>query len=213
MSTAEPTFKRLKSEEEKADVAFNALEKTLRELDEKREFVIKRSRDVQKSAKQAIYALQRLNVARANELIDSCEVILGNELLPAVQADPELRYGSVASCAEEYAEAVIFRAYLVNSASPFPMLKEEFKLALSADEYLGGLFDATGEIQRHAVVCATKRDVATVERAREYVDYVMGRAQQFDLRNGNLRKKSDTIKVCPCTSSHYLYLSLAQRCF
>ena len=159
-------------EEALIESAFVNLEKLLKELDEKREAVIKRSRDVQKAAKQAIYALQRQDMKRADDLLVTCETILSKELLPAVEKDPELRYGSVSNCCEEYAEGVIFRHYLAHDYLWLPMTMDQFTLKLTPDEYLGGLFDATGEIQRHAVVQATKRDVRTVERARAYVDFV-----------------------------------------
>ncbi len=35
------------------------------------------------------------------------------------------------------------------------------------EEYLGGVSDLTGEMQRHAVIKATARDVAAVRRCRE----------------------------------------------
>lgn len=60
--------------------------------------------------------------------------------------------------------------------------------------YLGGLLDFAGELNRHAVMCATRRDVAAVLRARDVVDALMGAFLQLDLRNGALRKKYDSLK-------------------
>lgn len=39
-------------------------------------------------------------------------------------------------------------------------------------EYLGGLMDAIGELNRYAVLRATARDLAAVQHARETVDQV-----------------------------------------
>jgi predicted translin family RNA/ssDNA-binding protein len=48
-----------------------------------------------------------------------------------------------------------------------------------ACRYLGGVLDFTGELNRHAVACATRRDVAAVSRCREIVDSLMGQFLQF----------------------------------
>jgi predicted translin family RNA/ssDNA-binding protein len=41
--------------------------------------------------------------------------------------------------------------------------------------YLGGVLDFTGELNRWAILKATLRDKAAVERARDVVDAIMGR--------------------------------------
>jgi predicted translin family RNA/ssDNA-binding protein len=175
-----------------ADSQFTDLEKQLKQFDEKRETVIKRSRDIQKAAKQAIYALQRGDISKANELLKVCEG--QNDLFELVKGEPDLRYGSFAASLEEYAEAVIFKEYVANKTSATPLGMRSIPLELTAEEYLGGLMDCCGEVQRYAVFSATRGNVLEVERAREYVDYVMGRVMNFEFRNGSLRKKSDTIK-------------------
>lgn len=47
---------------------------------------------------------------------------------------------------------------------------------------------------RYAVVKATARDVAEVERCRSMVEAISGELIQFDFRNGPLRKKYDSVK-------------------
>lgn len=47
---------------------------------------------------------------------------------------------------------------------------------------------------RYAVVKATARDVAEVERCRTMVEAISGELIQFDFRNGPLRKKYDSVK-------------------
>jgi hypothetical protein len=58
------------------------------------------------------------------------------------------------------------------------------------DEYLGGLLDFMGELNRYAVLRATARDVPSVTRCRDLVDAVFGAFLRFRLRNGVLRKSS-----------------------
>lgn len=66
----------------------------------------------------------------------------------------------------------------------------------AAARYLGGVLDFTGELNRHAVACATRRDVAAVSRCREIVDALMGQFLQFGEQRGlqkqRINKQSET---------------------
>ena len=82
---------------------FDRIDEEMRAYDEKREVEIKRSRDIQKLSKQAIFSMhrgaheeaaQRLAAAKAGAL----------ELVPIIQANPMLRPGSYSAAVEEYAE-------------------------------------------------------------------------------------------------------------
>ena len=146
--------------------------------------MIKKSRDVQKAAKQAIYALQRGELSKAKGLLEACERMLRSELLPLAGNEPELREGSLSACIEEYAEAKIFDAFVRNPAAAIPVGLSAFPsdIVLKPDEYLGGVMDCTGEVQRFAIVMATRGDLTVAEFARDFVDFVMGRVMRFDLR-------------------------------
>jgi predicted translin family RNA/ssDNA-binding protein len=67
--------------------------------DEKRETVIKRSRDVQKLSKQAIFSLHRGNDKEADERIRSAKKT-AEELLPLIAECPTLRPGSFANAGQ-----------------------------------------------------------------------------------------------------------------
>jgi predicted translin family RNA/ssDNA-binding protein len=157
--------------------------------DAQRDAIIKRSRDMQKAAKTAVYCLQRGDLAAASRELLVVEKIVA-ELQPTLAGEPTLRYGSYAAAMEEYAEAAIFRHYL-QAGCLLP--SRELPLCVR-DEYLGGLLDFTGELNRYAVLRATARDVASVTRCRDLVDAVFGAFLRFDLRNGALRKKFDALK-------------------
>ncbi|WIA29404.1 hypothetical protein OEZ86_011908 [Tetradesmus obliquus] len=186
---------------------WQSLQGYLQTYDEQRESVIKRSRDAQKLAKQAIYSLHWGDYSRAEEQLASVEKV-ARELLPIIEKEPTLRYGSYAAVMEEYAEAAIFKVFLTEGR----MLKaSELRELVQVEEYLGGVLDFTGELNRHAVACATRRDVAAVSRCREIVDALMGQFLQFDLRNGALRKKFDSLKYTLKKLESMLYeLSLAE---
>lgn len=157
--------------------------------DATRDTIIRRCRDMQKSAKTAIYCLHRNDAAGAARDLAAVEAVAA-ELAPLLAGEPTLRYGSFSAAMEEYAEAAIFRHYLQTGR----LLASTALPLCNRDEYLGGLLDFTGELNRFAVLRATARDVPAVTRCRELVDAIFGAMLRFDLRNGNLRKKYDALK-------------------
>jgi predicted translin family RNA/ssDNA-binding protein len=218
--------------------AFDALANRLKQNDEQREAVIKRSRDVQKAAKQTIFALHRGDAARASALLRDAALAV-RSLQPIVAADATLRHGgSFTSALEELCEAYVFKGYLETGRVPPPQAlqralaseageqegREDREAAAAAaaaagssgleltpDEYLGGVLDFAGELNRHAISKATARDSAAVRRARDCVEALLGRFLALDLRNGNLRKKYDGLKYVLRNLEATLYdLTLAE---
>lgn len=116
----EPDPKRMKvDQEENNEPAEGSISHLLDELeeirkrmvhrDDLREQLIKKCRDGQKAAKQAIYALHRGDPKRSLQLLKQCEECITKDLLPIVKEEPGLRSGAFSNCLEEYAEATISR--------------------------------------------------------------------------------------------------------
>ena len=166
------------------ETEFQALRRSIVEEDDAREQLIKRSRDVLKASKQAIYALQRSDHAKADALIAEGKA-KALELLEALKAHPHLRFGALSSALEEWAEAAVFAVFL-REGRIASMAELEI---LSRDEYLGGVMDFCGEINRYAVLAATRRDAKTVQSAREVVDALLAQLMLIEFRNGALRRK------------------------
>lgn len=102
---------------------------------------------------------------------------------------------------------MILRVYLSEGRVP---ARSEVKLA-DTEEYLGGVLDFTGELNRIAVARATVRDKAAVQRARDATESLQGQFLRFDLRNGALRKKYDALKYTLKKLENTLYeLSLTE---
>ncbi|GAB4820549.1 hypothetical protein N2152v2_007595 [Parachlorella kessleri] len=185
---------------------FDSLYEELKAYDEQRELVIKRSRDIGKLSKQAIFSLHRGALDEAASRLEGAQKA-ASELLPIIRSNPTLRQGSFSAAIEEYAEACAFREYL---ASGRLLSSREIDLA-ETEEYLGGVLDFTGELNRYAVARATVRDKEAVQRCRDLVEAIMGQFLRFDLRNGSLRKKFDSIKYTLKKMEQLLYeLSLAE---
>ena len=143
--------------------------------DQQREVLIKTCRDGQKAAKQAIFAMHRGDVKRASKLLDECETCVNNHLLPILDEEPTLRYGSFSGLLEEYVEGLLFYTWLQGdegsgehgSASGRILLPDQIPLKISTEDYLGGLCDLTGEIGRYAVARGTVRDKESVKLCLE----------------------------------------------
>lgn len=200
----EPTKKKLKGES--TSIALN-VKKELDDLrlrmehrDELREKLIKRCRDGQKAAKQAIFALHRGDYKRSQSLISDCEKCIKNDLLSIVEEEPALRHGSFTGVVEEYVEAKLFFTWLLGddnnkTRSKGTMLKlEDFEIVLQPEEYLGGLCDLTGEIGRYAVKCGTDRNFEEVKHCLEANASISFAIQSMARYPSSIGKKMDQLK-------------------
>ena len=106
------------------------------EEDERREQLIKRSREVLKLSKNSIYALHRMEFARAKEQIAQAKEIAKRDLLPIAELYPTLRFGALSGALEEFAEACCFAGFLANGRVPSLVDLE----IVNTEEYLGGIY-------------------------------------------------------------------------
>ena len=173
--------------------------------DELREKLIKRCRDGQKAAKQAIYALHRDDIKKASQLISDCEKNILEQLMPIVEEEPTLRYGSYSNVLEEYAEAKLYFAWLLGKSDECNdrsnpvgvlLLPEDFNLIpLQVEDYIGGLCDLTGEIGRYAVKKGTLRDAETVRFCLETDMSIIYALESLSrLPGGNIGKKMEPLR-------------------
>ena len=147
---------------------FERIRGEMQRYDEQREKIIKTSRDVQKLSKHAIFALHRRDESKADDQLNKAMEI-AKELHPLIANEPNLRYGSYSNAMEEYAEARLFQGWL-REGRLLPISQIE---GTSNEEYLGGVLDFCGELNRLSVARATARDVDAVRRSRDLVEDVM----------------------------------------
>jgi len=189
-SGLEPEAKRQRRDEEETSMMSAAgmldadewqeLRKAYKEYDQKRELVIKECRDVQKGAKQAIYAAHRGDTTRAEKLIKAGGEGVSRIFESYIKDSPSLRFGSFNGALEELAEAQMFLYWLkhvkenqnddehttpdASAASLLPTREQMCSGLLDHMDYLGALSDFTGEVGRVAVEAATRRDVKMVKK-------------------------------------------------
>ncbi|MBT4824720.1 hypothetical protein HON88_05970 [Candidatus Woesearchaeota archaeon] len=158
-------------------------------FDKQRESIILLSRIILKASKSAIYSTHRTEFQKAKKQISEAEINI-TKAEKMIKKIPELRkVGIYSSALEEYAEAKFFYGYVKDKKLP-----KVSELATNAEEYLRGLCDFTGEMGRLAVISATNKKFKEVKAIRDVVEEILGFFSSMDLRNGELRKKSDAIK-------------------
>ncbi|CAM9200237.1 unnamed protein product [Scytosiphon promiscuus] len=143
---------------------FEVIRVAMTAFDEKRETVIKRTRDIQKWSKMAIYSLHRGDTKKAEKQLSDCRKA-ADGLLPLINETPRLRMGAFSCSMEEFAEARLYELWLKEKKIA---TRKEVGL-VNTEEYLGGLLDLTGELNRFAVARATERDSVGVKECLETV--------------------------------------------
>lgn len=187
-----------------------ALRLRMEHRDSLRESLIKKCRDGQKAAKQAIYALHRRDFVRSAKLIQDCENCITQQLMPIIREEPPLKNSCYGDVLEEYAEAKLFYAWLLGRETPPPgdssqeppanasgtlLLPHDFTaVPLEPDAYLGGLCDLTGEIGRFAVQRGTARDYEGVQKCLEANAAVLAAIRGLEKTPNKINKKLETLR-------------------
>lgn len=162
---------------------FDEMRKELDDFEIDREKSIDISRKVISTSKLVIYAVMRDNINEATKNVESLKLLM--KKLPKEDFDT----GMAGVARQEFAEAMTFYHFVKDNRF---VPKEE--LNISTYDYLLGLCDLTGELMRKAVNCVIKDKVNEAEKIRDVVDEIYHEFLKLNLRNGELRKKSDQIK-------------------
>ena len=121
---------------------FNKIREEMHKFDLKREQVIQLSREIITVSKQIIYAAQRNDLKEAEAAVKNIKDKVNK--LKKVNIITDTNIHSVAF--QEYVEAVAFYDYVKNKKIPTKQ-----SLGVSAEDYLCGLCDLTGELVRKAM--------------------------------------------------------------
>ncbi len=168
---------------------FRRMKKELTEFESQREELIKKSRDILKDSKQAIYLVHRDELKKAESLLKKVEketAIIKDK----IKDIPKLDFlGAYSVATQEYVEARCYLGFVRDRKLPSCTT-----LKVQVEDYLLGLCDLTGELSRRAVAAVIRKDFNEVYLIRDVVDGIFGLFLELNLRNGELRKKSDAIK-------------------
>ncbi len=164
---------------------FKKIREEIEKIGNKREEVIEISRNIIHLSKRIIYATQRNDLGYAASEIE--EIKKNVSKLKKIDFSADTNINSVAF--QEYVEAICFYDYVKNGK-----LSTRASLGVNIDDYLSGICDLTGELVRKAVYEAIHKRFDEVSKIKELVGEIYGEFLQLNLRNGDLRKKSDSIK-------------------
>jgi len=164
---------------------FNKIRQEMHNVDLKREEVIQISREIISISKQVIYAAQRNDLKTAAFAVKDIKNKV--HILRKINIQADTNINSVAF--QEYVEAIAFYEFVKNKKIP-----TKTSLGVSAEDYLSGLCDLTGELVRKAIYDVIHRKFDEAEKIKELVHDIYGEFLKLHLRNGDLRKKSDSIK-------------------
>ena len=162
---------------------FGEIQKAIGIFEAEREKAIATSREIITLSKQIIYAVHRGDMTKAEGLIPTIRESVS--ALPAGFIDTDMP--RVAR--QEFVEAASYLEFVKRSR--LPTRKE---LGVEWHEYLTGLCDLTGELVRKAVKDVIEHKYENAKKIHALVDEIYGAFLEFDLRGGELRKKSDSIK-------------------
>ncbi|MDP6647959.1 MAG: hypothetical protein QGH34_01010 [Candidatus Woesearchaeota archaeon] len=164
---------------------FKKIRNEMHKLDVEREKVIQTSREIISISKQIIYASQRNDLKTASSAIKKINDKI--KKLRSIKVPADTNINSVAF--QEYVEAISFYEFVRNKKIP-----TRKSLGVSADHYLSGLCDLTGELVRKAIYDVIHKKFEEAEKIKELVHDIYGEFLKLHLRNGELRKKADSIK-------------------
>lgn len=157
----------------------------MHKIDLKREEIIQLSREIITLSKQIIYAAQRNDLKEAVSVANTIKSKV--KKLKKININADTNINSVAF--QEYVEAIAFLEFVKNKRIP-----TRAALGVSAEDYLSGLCDLTGELVRKAIYDVIHKKFDEAARIKELVHDIYGEFLKLHLRNGELRKKSDSIK-------------------
>ena len=170
------------------DLDFSKYAKEVDDYSLLRDELIKKSRDLLKASKHLIFAIHRKDMNSAKKQHEDL-LKLQKEFIVIAGKHPELSFeGAYSEALQEFVEAVAFYSLVLDKKM---IEKPEY---VSVNDYLCGLCDLTGEISRFVVNHAIERKISDVRFHKEVVEKLLGELLKFNMRNGQLRQKYDSVK-------------------
>lgn len=163
---------------------FLKIREEMASFDIKRESIIQQSREVINLSKRIIYALHRNDIKSASVHVREIEK-KKKGLGDCIGLDTNIDRTAL----QEYAEALCYYHFIKDRKIP----TRNF-LKLDNESYLMGLCDLSGELVRKAVNEVIKKNFKEAMIIKNLVDEIYGEFLELNLRNSELRRKSDQIK-------------------
>lgn len=152
-----------------------------------REKIILESREIVKLSKEVIYSLHRSDLKQAKKASEDIDKRV-KALVKKYKGTKHEFSGSYRIALQEYVEAMAYYEF----SSSGKLL--EYDKSLDYECYLLGLCDLSGELVRMALNMGIEGSFDKVYEIRKFVSELFDELMKFDFRNGELRKKTDSIR-------------------
>lgn len=167
----------------------DTIRQRMEKFDNKREILIKKSRDVLKLSKQIIYSVHRSDIVKAGDLITEIKNKL-HEMNKIVEENTKLIYsGTFKVTIQEYVEAICYYEFVKNKKIP-----SHLELGVGGEYYILGLCDLVGELVRKAITHGIESNMDEAMAIKNLVEEIYGELLKFDFKSGELRRKFDSIR-------------------
>lgn len=215
-TTTDPPHKKAKLESQLLDgTELDEIRTRMEKRDEMRENLIKRCRDAQKAAKQAIFALHRQADGALNNqedkstaLLAKCEKIILHDLHPIVTAEPDLRSGSSFSgVLEEYVEAKLFERWLGSNTTTSEDDDDVVDQQIWTVEDFHEHFRTLTDDKKNDAVTTTPTTPPLALLPSEYLGGLCdltGEVGRYAVKMGTVRNR-DAVRRCLATNMSVLY--------
>lgn len=160
---------------------------------EARETALARSRDAIRSAANAIRAVHRDELDRADELIAAAREALTAAETAAAAFPEVLHAGFVADAAKEVAEAVLTRTACTGASLPGPE-----QVGVDDASWLHGLAETVGELRRSCLDRVRSGDLDGAEARLELMQDILASLVTIDAPDGltrGLRRATDSARA------------------
>jgi predicted translin family RNA/ssDNA-binding protein len=162
------------------------IQRDFENYDSLREDLIKQSRILLKSSKKLIYSVHKGNKNECDKNLKEVENIF-KKLNLLLKKNSKLEFeGSYSEACQEMVEGILYYDYVYSGSLR--------KLNVSSEDYLMGVADLTGELVRRVVSFVIKGKFDEVYEINDFVQNLYKQLLNFNFRNGNLRKKFDSIR-------------------
>jgi len=160
------------------------LHKAYEDEDSARDKVITISRDIIKQSKKIISAVHKEEIDAARKLIPAIE----KSLKEITKNYGISRTGSFDVAVQEYIEAILYLEYVATGK-----VVAHTKFDSSASNYIMGLCDFVGELQRRSVMQIAKGNNTEIKKIYKDVEIIYTELLDISMR-GEMRKKFDSLK-------------------
>jgi len=167
---------------------FEKMRRELDDFDSQREVLIRKSREIVKLSKKAVYSLHRNEIKNADGFIKQLKSEVA-ELVKTAKKMPMLYYsGPFKIAIQEFVEAACYHEFAKSKNIP-----SASELGVDTEYYLLGLCDLTGELVRKAINSAINSKYDEALLIKKFVNDLYNELMLFEFKN-ELRKKFDSIK-------------------